>query len=168
MKHYYENVPRLGNVAVSRHANRKCSTQVFRKRHSTAPCSILPSRTLPMGRISSGESATGYGWSSSRTRRRTVGLSSSRPCTGSRLRRRPSRAGTGRCIVAQHGLARLQLARQRLIQALLARPLVTHFPGGLRRLLPCPFRRQCHRSSGPESSFSICASPFSRALASVG
>ena len=65
MRHYYENVPRLRNVAVSRHAQSQMLDAGISKRRSTARCSILHSRTLPTDRISSGESVTGCGWLSS-------------------------------------------------------------------------------------------------------
>ena len=38
MKHYYENVPGLGNVAVSRHAQSQMLEVGIRKRRSTARC----------------------------------------------------------------------------------------------------------------------------------
>jgi hypothetical protein len=64
MKHYYENVPRLGNVAVSRHAQSQMLdtgiSQAAFDRALLDPTQPDP----PDGRISSGGSVMGCGWSS--------------------------------------------------------------------------------------------------------
>jgi hypothetical protein len=65
MKHYYENVPRLGNVAVSRHAQSQMLDAGISQEAFDRALLDPTQPILPMGRISSGESVTGCGWSSS-------------------------------------------------------------------------------------------------------
>src|SRR3954454_13271975 len=84
MKHFYEDVPRLGNVAVSRHAQAQMieagiSQEAFDR------VLLEPTRPdIPDGRTFYGVSATGCASSSLPTRRRTEGRSSLRRFTAYR------------------------------------------------------------------------------------
>jgi len=62
MNHFYRNVPKLGNVAVSRHAqNRMEEGKISHEAFGGRPAGHRSSNTSGTARISSGANATEYG-----------------------------------------------------------------------------------------------------------
>jgi hypothetical protein len=76
MKHFYRDVPRLGNVAVSRHAQARIKEMASLKRYLTGHCWSRHVRTYQMAWMSFGASVTACESSSLQTLRRTEERSS--------------------------------------------------------------------------------------------